>query len=93
MPSVSDVGEPVARRGGVPAPVPENLSYRIKRRLLGRPLTTASLHNERLSRPLALGVLSPDCISSSAYGTEEMLIELLPKLGCCPSPWCCQSPA
>src|SRR5215475_5520056 len=79
--SVSDVAEPVARPGGVPVPVPENLPYRIKRRLLGRPLTNASLHNERLSRPLALGVLAPDCISSSAYGTEEMLIELLPVFG------------
>ena len=65
----------------MPAPVPETLRYRIKRRLLGRPLTTASLHNERLSRPLALGVLAPDCISSSAYGTEEMLLELLPAFG------------
>jgi amino acid transporter len=81
MPFVSDVAEPVTRRGGVPAPVPENLAYRIKRRLLGRPLTNASLHTERLSRPLALGVLAPDCISSSAYGTEEMLIELLGVFG------------
>ncbi|HKB54405.1 MAG TPA: APC family permease, partial [Ramlibacter sp.] len=31
----------------------------------------------RLSKPLALGVLAPDGISSSAYGTEEILIELL----------------
>ncbi|GAA5201435.1 APC family permease [Rugosimonospora acidiphila] len=61
--------------------VPETWRYRLKRRLLGPPLTTASLHGERLSRPLALGVLAPDCISSSAYGTEEMLIELLPIFG------------
>ena len=71
--------------GGQPArtppPLPETLRYRVKRRLLGRPLTNAALHNERLSRPLALGVLAPDCISSSAYGTEEMLIELLPIFG------------
>src|SRR5262249_40028267 len=32
---------------------------------------------ERLSKPLALGVLAPDGISSSAYGTEEILIELI----------------
>jgi amino acid transporter len=35
------------------------------------------LGEERLSKPLALGVLAPDGISSSAYGTEEILIELL----------------
>jgi amino acid transporter len=78
---VSDLAEPLPRPGGAPARVPESLRYRVKRRLLGRPLTTASLHNERLTRPLALGVLAPDCISSSAYGTEEMLIELLPMFG------------
>ncbi|HEY2672356.1 MAG TPA: amino acid permease [Rugosimonospora sp.] len=65
----------------MPTEVPETLRYRLKRRLLGPPLTTASLHSERLSRPLALGVLAPDCISSSAYGTEEILIELLPVFG------------
>jgi hypothetical protein len=27
---------------------------------------------------VALGVLSPDAISSSAYGTEEILLQLLP---------------
>ena len=36
---------------------------------------------ERLGRPSALGVLSPDCISSSAYGTEEMLTQLVPYVG------------
>jgi amino acid transporter len=61
--------------------VNESPGYRIKRRLLGPPLVTARLRSERLSRPLALGVLAPDCISSSAYGTEEMLIELLPVFG------------
>ena len=57
--------------------VPEALGYRIKRRLLGPPLINDQLQHERLSNPVALGVLAPDCISSSAYGTEEMLIELL----------------
>jgi amino acid transporter len=36
------------------------------------------MKHERLTNFLALGVLSSDCISSSAYGTEEMLIILLP---------------
>jgi amino acid transporter len=61
--------------------LPERVGYRIKRALLGRPLVTAALHEERLSKKAALGVLSSDCISSSAYGTEEMLIWLLPIFG------------
>ncbi len=61
--------------------LPEPLSYRIKRRLLGAPLTTERLADEKLSKVLALGVLSPDMISSSAYGTEEMLNQLVPVIG------------
>jgi len=55
--------------------------YTAKRRLLGPPLVNEQLGEQRLSKTLALGVLSPDGISSSAYGTEEMLIELLPVFG------------
>ncbi len=55
----------------------ETLGYQIKRRLLGPPMVNEQLSEERLSNPIALGVLSPDGISSSAYGTEEILIELL----------------
>src|SRR5215470_6461038 len=51
--------------------------YSAKRRLLGKPLLNEQLGEQRLSKRLALGVLSPDGISSSAYGTEEILIELL----------------
>ena len=61
--------------------IPERLSYRIKRALLGEPLVTARLHEEKLSKKAALGVLSSDCISSSAYGTEEMLVALVPVFG------------
>ncbi len=57
--------------------VAEGLGYAVKRRLLGRPLINEQLGEQRLSKTLALGVLSPDGISSSAYGTEEILIELL----------------
>ncbi len=56
----------------------EPLNYRLKRRLLGPPLTNDQLGDERLSKKVALGVLAPDCISSSAYGTEQILVELLP---------------
>ena len=55
----------------------EGLGYAVKRRLLGPPLVNEQLSEQRLSKRLALGVLSPDGISSSAYGTEEILIELL----------------
>jgi amino acid transporter len=63
--------------GGRVTTVPEGLGYTLKRRLLGRPMVNEQLGEERLSKPLALGVLSPDGISSSAYGSEEILIELL----------------
>src|SRR6202041_2403675 len=53
------------------------LGYTLKRRLLGRPLINEELSEQRLSNVAALGVLAPDGISSSAYGTEEILIELL----------------
>src|ERR1700684_2407369 len=59
----------------------EGFLYSVKRRLLGPPLVNEQLGEQRLSKPLALGVLSPDGISSSAYGTEEILIELLPYFG------------
>ncbi|HEX4081541.1 MAG TPA: amino acid permease [Acidimicrobiales bacterium] len=64
-----------------PDQFPETVRYRLKNKLLGPPLVTEQLSSERLSRPIALGVLSPDCISSSAYGTEEMLTQLVPYVG------------
>ncbi len=64
--------------GGSPgSDVPESFWYSTKRRLLGQPMVNEELAEQRLTKPLALGVLSPDAISSSAYGTEEILIELL----------------
>ena len=63
------------------AGLPESVWYTAKRKLLGQPIVNADLREQRLSKKLALGVLSPDGISSSAYGTEEILIELLPKFG------------
>ena len=61
--------------------IPERLGYKVKRLFLGKPLVTARLNDEKLSKKAALGVLSSDCISSSAYGSEEMLIVLLPVFG------------
>ncbi|HUB21466.1 MAG TPA: APC family permease, partial [Streptosporangiaceae bacterium] len=65
------------RSGGLP----DTFWYSTKRRLLGPPLVNQDLGEQRLSKPLALGVLSPDGISSSAYGTEEILIALVPFVG------------
>jgi amino acid transporter len=65
------------RSGGLP----DTFWYSTKRRLLGPPLVNQDLGEQRLSNPLALGVLSPDGISSSAYGTEEILIVLVPAVG------------
>jgi len=73
-----NVTEPTPSPLGSPDTGPETLGYRLKRRLLGKPITSDQIKHERLSNFLALGVLSSDCISSSAYGTEEMLIILLP---------------
>jgi amino acid transporter len=47
-----------------------------KRWLLGSPLETHRLHEERLSIPLALAVFSSDALSSVAYATEEILLVL-----------------
>jgi amino acid transporter len=59
----------------------EGFWYAAKRRFLGPPMVNEQLRVERLSRPLALGVLSCDGISSAAYGTEEILIEMVPVVG------------
>ncbi|MGH3210504.1 MAG: APC family permease, partial [Trebonia sp.] len=61
--------------------LPETFGYTLKRKLLGPPLVNDQMGDEKLSRAIGLGVLSPDGISSAAYGTEEMLIALLPALG------------
>jgi amino acid transporter len=52
-----------------------------KRVFLGKPMVTEQLRSERLSNLVALGVLSPDAISSTAYGSEQVMIELLPAAG------------
>jgi amino acid transporter len=73
---------PTAPLSGVAAEeIPETWRYRLKNRLLGPPLVTEQLASERLGKPIALGVLAPDCISSSAYGTEQMLTQLVPYVG------------
>ena len=66
----------VDRRGVSPSPIDV-----FKRRILGEPLTTEQLESERLSTPIALGAISPDAISSTAYGPEQIMVELLPAAG------------
>jgi amino acid transporter len=69
--------QPVSQRTSQP----DAFWYTAKTKLLGPPLVNEELGEQRLSKPLALGVLSPDGISSSAYGTEEILIALVPIAG------------
>lgn len=57
------------------------LSYKVKKALLGKPLNRHLLSHQRLSKVFALGILSSDCISSAAYGTENILYYLLPAFG------------
>ncbi|MFI8929307.1 APC family permease [Streptomyces sp. NPDC053474] len=64
-----------------PARVPEPVPYRLKRMLLGPPLVTARIRKEKLGNGTALGVLASDCVSSSAYGSEEILRVLVPVVG------------
>ncbi len=61
--------------------IPLSIGDIAKRVFLGKPLITEDLSSEKLSNPVALGALSPDAISSTAYGTEQILIELLPAAG------------
>lgn len=76
------VGSPSQRAGiELSRNVPESVGYAAKRLLLGKPMITDELKNERLTNPVALGVLAPDAISSTAYGSELILVELLPYAG------------
>jgi hypothetical protein len=51
--------------------VPASFWYTAKRRLLGPPMVNDQLREQRLAKTLALGVLSPDGISSPAYGLSS----------------------
>jgi amino acid transporter len=59
----------------------DSLSYTVKKRFLGLPLNRHDLGHQRLAKRYALGILSSDCISSSAYGSEQILIALVPFMG------------
>jgi amino acid transporter len=61
--------------------LPENARYRFKNAVLGPPLATERQSVERLGKPTALAVLSSDVISSSAYATEQILVQLVKYIG------------
>ena len=74
-----DAPQPVALQEH--AHVKDPFSYKVKRFFLGDALNRHSLSHQRLSKRYGLGILSSDCISSSAYGSEQILIALLPAFG------------
>lgn len=49
---------------------------RLKKLLVGSPLETTALHEQKLSKKSALAVLASDNLSSTAYATEEILLAL-----------------
>ncbi|MCM3701393.1 APC family permease [Paenibacillus macerans] len=52
------------------------LSY-IKRFLIGRPLKSTELGEQKLTKTKALAILSSDALSSVAYGPEQILLVLM----------------
>src|SRR5215469_1067940 len=56
---------------------PRSNLERLKRLLIGTPVSTAQSEHERLTKFKALAVLSSDAISSVAYATEAILITLV----------------
>ena len=53
----------------------------LKRILIGRPISSADEHHQRLSKKIALPVFASDAISSTAYATDEILVVLLLQAG------------
>lgn len=49
----------------------------LKRLLIGRPLKSTELGEQKLSKTKALAILSSDALSSVAYGPEQILIVLV----------------
>ena len=53
------------------------VAYSLRRVLIGPPLRSTAIAEERMGRLLALAVLSPDALSSVAYGPEAMMAILV----------------
>ena len=72
--------QPIVAGSNIPMP-PDAVGYRLKRKLLGPPLHSHELEEQRLGKPTALAVFASDNLSSSAYATEEILHVLVPAVG------------
>ena len=59
----------------------DSVGYRLKRKLLGKPLHTHEADEQRMGKPTALAIFASDNLSSSAYATEEILHVLVPVVG------------
>jgi amino acid transporter len=68
--------EATARAGEEDSPV-GRLAYASRRALIGPALRSSALAQELMGRALALAVLSPDALSSVAYGPEAMMAVLV----------------
>jgi amino acid transporter len=55
----------------------QRIAGHLRRALLGPPLDSTALQQERMSRKVALPVLSSDALSSVAYGPQAMLVVLV----------------
>jgi amino acid transporter len=64
-------------RADAPDSTAGRASYLARRVLIGPPLRSTAIAEERMSRLLALPVLSPDALSSVAYGPEAMMAVLV----------------
>jgi len=53
------------------------MAHSLKKLLIGTPLETDALHEQRLPKKAALPILASDNLSSSAYATEEIVVGLL----------------
>ena len=64
-------------QGEVPDSRLGRVEYAARRLLIGPPLRSTALAEERMGNALALPVLSPDALSSVAYGPEAMMAVLV----------------
>ena len=49
----------------------------LKQILIGKPISSAEEHHQRLSKKIALPVFASDAISSTAYATDEILVVIV----------------
>ena len=57
--------------------VDDNMWVRLKQFLIGHPLETTKLQDQKLSKKAALAVFASDSLSSVAYATEAMMLALM----------------